>query len=133
MRLINFKISEFLKSDTATKNNIDNIPDFNFLDNILDLIINCMQPIRNLFNLPVIITSGFRCQKLNKIVGGSANSQHLVGCAADFKIKSLTPDKIIQKIKNSNIEYDQLINEYDKWVHISYRKDKNRKQILKIK
>ncbi len=133
MRLINFKISEFLKSDTAAKNNINNIPDFNSLDNILDLIINCMQPIRNLFNLPVIITSGFRCQKLNKIVGGSANSQHLVGCAADFKIKSLTPDKIIQKIKNSNIEYDQLINEYDKWVHISYRKDKNRKQILKIK
>ena len=133
MRLINFKISEFLKSDTAAKNNINNIPDFNSLDNILDLIINCMQPIRNLFNLPVIITSGFRCQKLNKIVRGSANSQHLVGCAADFKIKSLTPDKIIQKIKNSNIEYDQLINEYDKWVHISYRKDKNRKQILKIK
>ena len=133
MRLINFKISEFLKSDTAAKNNINNIPDFNSLDNILDLIINCMQPIRNLFNLPVIITSGFRCQKLNKIVGGSANSQHLVGCAADFKIKSLTPDKIIHKIKNTNNEYDQIINEYDKWVHISYRKDKNRKQILKIK
>ena len=126
MKLINFKISEFLKSDTAVKYNIDNIPDFSSLDNILDLII------RNLFNLPVIITSGYRCGKLNKIVGGSSNSQHLIGCAADFKINSLKPYEIIEKIKNSNIQYDQLINEYDKWVHISYRKNKNRKQIIKI-
>lgn len=130
---INFKISEFINSDTAIKNKINNMPDINSLDNILDLIINCMQPARELFNLPIVVTSGYRCQKLNKLVGGSINSQHLNGCAADFIIKNMKPVEIIERIKSSNICYDQLINEYDKWVHISYSKNNNRMQILKIK
>ena len=99
----------------------------------LHLIVFCLQPIRNLINKPIIITSGYRCANLNKILGGAVNSQHLNGQAADFIVKNMTPEKIINIILKSDIKFDQLINEHDKWVHISYNKEKNRHQVFKIK
>lgn len=130
--MLNFKISELIKSDTAIKNNINNMPDINSLDNLLDLIFYCLQPIRDKIKKPMIITSGFRSNLVNKLVKGVSNSQHLKGQAADFIINGMTPTQIIEKIKTCNIDFDQLINEYDKWVHVSYNKNNNRKQILKI-
>ncbi len=126
---LNFKMSELIQSDTAIKHNINNMPDINSLDNMLDLIFNCLQPIRDLIDKPMIITSGFRCPRVNALVGGKPNSQHLEGKAADFVVKDLTPAQIIFKIQTSNIEFDQLINE-GSWVHVSYNKGKNRKQVL---
>ena len=99
---------------------------------MLNLIVCCLQPIRDYLGKPMIITSGFRCPQLNKLVGGVSNSQHLEGKAADFIIKGETVAGIIFKIQTSNLEYDQLINEYDKWVHISFNKGHNRKQYLKL-
>ena len=130
--MLNFKISELIKSDTAIKNNINNMPDINSLDNLLDLIFYCLQPIRDKIKKPMIITSGFRSNLVNKLVKGVSNSQHLKGQAADFIINGMTPTQIIEKIKTCNIDFDQLINEYDKWVHVSYNKNNNRRQILKI-
>lgn len=130
--MLNFKISELIKSDTAIKNNINNMPDINSLDNLLDLIFYCLQPIRDKIKKPMIITSGFRSNLVNKLVKGVSNSQHLKGQAADFIINGMTPTQIIEKIKTYNIDFDQLINEYDRWVHVSYNKNNNRKQILKI-
>ncbi len=128
---LNFKISELIHSDIAIKNNINNMPDINSLDNMLNLIFYCLQPIRNKINKPIIISSGFRNSEVNFLVKGKTNSQHLKGQAVDFIIKGMKIEDIIAFVKKSNIEYDQLINEYDKWVHISYVKGKNRKQILK--
>lgn len=130
-RSLNFKFSELIYSDTAVKNNINNMPDINSLDNMLDLIYFCLQPIRDKIGKPMIITSGYRCQQVNKLVGGAVNSQHTKGQAADFTIKGMTPAQIIFQISVMGIEYDQLINEYDKWVHISFNKGYNRKQLLK--
>ncbi len=130
--MLNFKISELIKSDTAIKNNINNMPDINSLDNLLDLIFYCLQPIRDKIKKPMIITSGFRSNLVNKLVKGVSNSQHLKGQAADFIINGMTPTQIIEKIKTYNIDFDQLINEYDRWVHVSYNKNNNRRQILKI-
>lgn len=129
---LNFKISELIHSDTAIENNINNMPDIDSLDNMLNLIYYCLQPIRNLIKKPLIISSGYRCALVNKLVKGKSNSQHLNGQAADFTIKGMNPNEIIEIIKKSNINFDQLINEYDKWVHVSYNKGKNRKQVLKI-
>lgn len=129
--MLNFKISELIYSETAIKNNINNMPDINSLDNMLNLIYYCLQPARELLNAPMTITSGFRNPLVNRLVGGVNSSQHLYGQAADFIIKGMTPNQIISIIKTSKIEFDQLINEFDKWVHISYNKGKNRREILK--
>ena len=131
--MINFTMSELIDSKIANKNSIVNVPDIKSLDNLLNLIVYCLQPIRNLFDKPMIITSGYRCDKLNKLVGGTSNSQHVLGCAADFKINNFSPEYIVKTVKNSNVEYDQLINEYNSWTHVSFVKGKNRKQILYIK
>ena len=130
--ILNFKISELIHSDIAVQNNINNMPDINALDNLLELTFYCLQPIRDLIKKPMVITSGFRSSKVNFFVGGALNSQHLIGQAVDFKIKRMKPEEIISIIKKSNIEYDQLINEHNKWVHISFSKNKNRKQCFKI-
>lgn len=128
---LNFKISELIHSDTAIKYNINNMPDINSLDNMLNLIIYCLQPIRDKIKKPMIITSGYRNTEVNRLVGGNPNSQHKKGQAVDFIIKDMAPKQIVYFIKKSGIEYDQLINEYDKWVHVSYNKGYNRKQVLK--
>ncbi|MCM1003594.1 MAG: D-Ala-D-Ala carboxypeptidase family metallohydrolase [Candidatus Gastranaerophilales bacterium] len=129
---LNFTISELLKSDVANRAGIKNIPaDIKTLDNLMELIVSCLQPIRNYIGKPMVINSGFRTPVLNNMVGGVANSQHIQGYAADFVIQGLTIDEIIQKIKASGVEYDQLIHE-GSWVHISYVKGKNRKQFLKV-
>jgi len=131
--MLNFKMSELIHSDTAVKNNINNMPDINSLDNLLELIVNCLQPIRNLIKKPMIITSSFRNPEVNRLVKGANNSQHCLGQAADFTIKGMKPREIVEVIKKSGLEFDQLINEFDRWVHISFVKGKNRRQVLKIR
>lgn len=128
---LNFKMSELIYSETAIKNNVNNMPDINSLDNMLNLIYYCLQPARELLGAPIIITSGYRNPLVNRLVGGVNSSQHTKGQAADFTVSGITPSQIISIIKTSKIEFDQLINEYDKWVHISYNKGKNRREVLK--
>ena len=131
MTNLNFKISELIYSDTAVKNNINNMPDINSLDCMLDLIVCCLQPIRDKLGKPVTITSGYRCSEVNNLVGGVSTSQHCKGQAVDFTVSGCTPAQLVTLIKGYGIEFDQLINEYDKWVHISYNKGNNRRQVLK--
>ena len=128
--MFNFSMSELIRSDVAIKNGINNTPNPSSLDNLFDLIVYCLQPVRNAIDKPMIITSGYRCAKLNKLVGGTKNSHHLIGCAADFIVAGLKPSEIINIILKSDIRFNQLINEYDKWVHISYIKDKNKNQVI---
>lgn len=128
---LNFKISELIYSETSIKNNINNMPDINSLDNMLELICYCLQPLREKIKKPMIITSGYRNSEVNKLVGGAANSQHTKGQAVDFVINGMTVEQIINFIKVNNIEFDQCINEYNKWCHISYNKGNNRHQYLK--
>lgn len=129
--MLNFKISELVHSDTAIKSNINNMPDIASLDNMLDLIVYCLQPIRDKLNKPMVITSGYRCNEVNKLVGGVSNSQHCKGQAVDFTVKGLLVKELVNFIQNSGVEFDQLINEYDRWCHISFVKGKNRKQVMK--
>lgn len=129
---LNFTMSELLHSDIAEKYNISNIPDKKALDNMLLLIVNCLQPLREYIGKPMIISSGFRSVRLNghPLINGSPTSDHLIGCAADFTIKGLTPKQIIELVKKSGVPFRQLINEHNIWVHISYKEGDNKKQVL---
>ena len=131
---LNFTMSELLKSDIAEKYNIYNVPDKEHLDNLLILICECLQPLRNYIDKPMDISSGYRSPRLNghPLIKGAQNSQHVTGQAVDFTIKGMTPKQIIEKVKASGVEFDQLINEHNIWVHISYNKGKNRKQVFEI-
>lgn len=129
--MLNFEMSELIHSDTAIKHNINNMPDINSLDCMLDLIFYCLQPLRDKLGKPIIISSGYRNSQVNKLVGGVSTSQHTKGQAVDFTVPGMTISQVIDFIKKSGIEYDQLIDERT-WVHISFVKGKNRKQCLKI-
>lgn len=127
-----FSISELIHSDIAKLHNIENLPDIKSLDNLLNLIFYVLQPIRERLQKPIIITSGYRNEQVNRLVGGKPTSQHLIGQAVDIVVPNMTPSEVTQFIRNTYIEYDQLINEYDKWIHISYNKGNNRQQYFKI-
>lgn len=70
-------------------------------------------------NRPIMINSAFRSKKVNDAVGSSDKSQHRLGCAADIRVVGMTPDEVVKAIKASNLGYDQLIREFNRWTHIS--------------
>lgn len=131
---LNFYISELLHSDTAIKYNINNMPDVNSLDCMLELIVFCLQPIRDKLKKPMNITSGYRNSQVNKLVGGASNSHHTTGRAVDFTVKGMTPAQVVDFIRKSGIKFTQLIEEHSKnasWVHISYNKNNLKNEVLK--
>ena len=135
---INFSMSELIHSTTAAQYKINNMPDLNSLDNLLLLIVNTLQPVRDLIGKPMIVTSGYRCKQLNShpAIGGSSTSEHVQGKACDFVITGMKPADIVSKIRHSNIPFNQLIEEYGKngsWVHISFSKTGNKRDVLKYK
>ena len=129
---LNFTMSELIYSEKAIENNINNMPDINSLDCMLDLIVYCLQPLRDKLGKPMTITSGYRNSEVNKLVNGAKNSQHMKGQAVDFTVSGHTPAQLVTLIKGYGIEFDQLINEYDSWVHISYVKGNNRGDVRYI-
>ena len=127
--MLNFSISELCK----TSYKIDNTPDLKAADNLLLLIIRVLQPLRDKLGKPIVITSGYRCPKLNSLVGGVANSQHTTGQAVDFIVNGMDVHTLFEFVRNSGVMYDQLIEEHSKgktWIHISYAL-KNRRESLK--
>jgi len=144
MKLSNsFTLSEMLKSNTASRLNIEDQykPSKEVIDNLTKLCRKVLQPIRDSLEMPVRVTSGYRCEELNKAIGGSSKSQHVKGEAADIELwiagqekNAILLDEIINLSFRNEIEFDQLIIEYPvndvpKWIHISYS-DHNRNQIL---
>ena len=131
--MLNFTFAELCKSETAEKYKVNNIPpSIEVQDNLLALITKVLQPLRNKLKCPIKVTSGYRCSFVNQMVGGVLTSQHMTGEAADIKVAKMSVTKLFETIKNSDIEYDQLINEHNQWVHVSYSRKKNRKQAFKL-
>lgn len=129
---LNFTMSELIHSDIAIKHNINNMPDINSLDNMLNLIVYCLQPIRDKLGKPITITSGYRCSRLVEILK-SSKTGHPQGQCADLKVNGMTQQSLFDFIRKSGIEYDQLILEDNAdgyCVHIGYRKGNNRRETL---
>lgn len=130
-----FSYSEFFSSDVAEKHQVKNIPDdaqlSQVLGNIKALVLNVLDPLRAMIARPIIITSGYRCQRVNELVGGSKTSQHLVGKAADFHVQGYTPQQMdmIYRTIQMYYDFDQLIFYPSKnIIHISWNGDKNRQE-----
>lgn len=131
-----FTIKELTKSTTATRLKIDNTPSQEIKENLEALVKNILDPLREKYGEPIIITSGYRCEKLNTAVGGAKSSQHRLGQAADIRTVSDKPEnnkKLFDLIVSMKLPYDQVIDEYGyDWVHVSYS-PRHRRQILHIK
>lgn len=130
----NFTLEELVDSIIATNLKIDNTPSNDIVENLTRLAENMLQPVRDLWKSPIFVSSGYRSPKLNTAVGGSDNSQHLTGEAVDISVGNPAENKkLFDLIVNSNIPFDQLVDEKNyQWIHISYSKTKNRKQILHL-
>jgi hypothetical protein len=84
---------------------------------------------------PIMVNSAFRSKQVNDAVGSKDTSQHRIGCAADFRVPSMTPDQVVKAIIASSLGYDQIIREFNAWTHISIPNTPNakpRKQALII-
>lgn len=131
-----FTIKELTKSDVAKRNKINNTPTTQEEANLVALIENILDPLREAYGKPIIVTSGYRCERLNKLVKGSKTSQHRFGQAADIRTVEDTIEenkKLFDLAQKLNLPFDQLIDEYNyDWIHISYS-PRNRKQVLHVK
>jgi D-alanyl-D-alanine dipeptidase len=126
-------LREFVNSTTAARKGISNKPTEVHLANLSFLINNVIQPLRDKIG-PIRVTSGYRSPALNRAIGGSSRSQHSKGMAADIQFvrdNEMDNKVIFDTILEMELDFDQMINEFDyKWIHISYNKKKNRKQVL---
>jgi len=131
-----FELAEFLASDTAKKKGIDNTPTFEVVDHLDQLRRQILDPMREAWGGPLIVTSGFRCRALNKAVGGVTNSAHLSGWAADIRPsdKRRTARFILWAvgwIEENGIAFDQAIDENvkgERWLHIALRSNDGRQR-----
>ena len=128
-----FNLSEFFRSSTAAKNGIENEPSIDeratIVRNINLLVDNVLDPVRDVVQAPILITSGYRSSQVNRLVNGVDDSQHMSGCAADFHVGGFTPSMMHQVFLYifNTLEFDQLIYYRRKnIIHVSYVENRNR-------
>ena len=132
-----FTLEEMTASATAKRKGISNKPTADIVAALQRLVKNILDPLREEWGAPIIVTSGYRSVKLNSAVGGARGSQHTYGQAADIRTVSDRPEdnrKLRDLLIKLNLPFDQLIDEYNcDWLHVSYRAAGNRGQILSAK
>jgi uncharacterized protein YcbK (DUF882 family) len=122
----NFTLSELVKSDAGLRLNLDNTPSRGIINNLHELVTNVLQPIRDHYDKPIRINSGYRSSVINAVIGGSKTSDHVQGFAADIEIAGVTNYDLANWIKD-NLKFTQVILEFytmgvpdSGWVHVSY-------------
>jgi zinc D-Ala-D-Ala carboxypeptidase len=124
-----FTLKEMTVSQTAVRMGIDNTPNTRQITNLTRLCENILEPLRAMVGKPINVSSGFRNPTVNSLIGGSSTSQHMKGEAADFTVEGLTVQELFDLIRTSALPYDQLIQEFDAWVHVSFG-PRDRRQAL---
>lgn len=118
-----FTLSELIKSSTADKHHIDNTPPSEVIKNLQYGVDMVLDPLRRLYGKPIIITSGYRCQKLNLVVGGVSNSWHTKGNAADIHVASLTEATKLFNNLQKMPSVDTVLFEHSgsgQWLHVQW-------------
>ena len=104
---------------TTSHREFDNTPNADQINN-LQRVAELLEQVKKILGgKPVMVNSAFRSLQVNNSVGSKPTSQHCLGCAADIRVPGMTPDQVVQAIRASDIQYDQLIREFDSWTHIS--------------
>jgi hypothetical protein len=96
----------------------DNTPNDKELDNLVRLA-EFLEVVRSIIGNPIMVNSAYRSKAVNDAVGSKDSSQHRTGCAADIRVPGMTPDEVVKAIIASDLDYDQVIREHDRWTHIS--------------
>ncbi len=131
-----FRLAEFVKSSTASARGINNTPSLEVVNNLKALCTEVLEPLRQHFNTPITISSGYRSPLLNKAVGGARNSQHLTGEACDLHLPDEQTGKKWFLWMMDNLHFDQLIWEKSSpassrhWIHVSFRRGYCRQQVI---
>jgi len=126
-----FSLAQFTYSETAEKKGIDNSPPAEIVENLKRLAAE-LERVQVLLGAPLDISSGYRCATLNEAVGGSDTSQHMQGLAVDLACPGFgTPLDVARAIQQSDVDFDQCILEYGRWVHLSFS-DAPRGRVLTI-
>jgi zinc D-Ala-D-Ala carboxypeptidase len=129
-----FTLDELTFSQMAARQGIANVPNDIQIAALQRLCDNVLQPLRDGLGLPIVISSGFRCPALNRLVSGAADSQHLLGEAADIVCPAISADELFKRVLALDLPFDQLIYEGGKecvWVHVSFRQSMARHEILR--
>ncbi len=132
-----FVLSEFTRSGTAIRLRVPNVPSEGDVARLKALCCNVLEPLRRRFGV-LRVTSGYRSERLNRLVGGVATSQHCRGEAADIHVSSLEVAQKMCEYAREHLDFDQLILESvrktgARWLHISYRAGANRHELFTIK
>ena len=130
-----FSLEELTVSDVAARYGWDNTPNADEKAN-LERVALLLEQVRDAIGKkPIIVNSAFRSKQVNDAVGSKDTSQHRLGCAADIRVPSMTPDEVVKAVIATGIGYDQIIREFDRWTHISVTNSPNqepRRQALII-
>ena len=124
-----FTLKEFLYSKTAGSLGIDNVPDFEQVRNLDNLVKYVLNPCRQYIGTAIYINSGYRSKRLNATVGGVPTSQHLDGKAADITTLHDKADNDLFQFIVDKIDFDQCIR-YKSFIHVSYNGKENRNQVI---
>lgn len=129
-----FSLAEMTRSATAVALGIDNTPDTQATENLKNLCREVLEPLRQWAGVPITVSSGYRSPELNRAVGGTPNSQHQKGEAADIRIPNLTEGRKYMEFILEYCRFDQLIWEHDRygthWIHVSCRRQGNRQSFI---
>lgn len=122
-----FTLYELCKSDTAKKQNIDNFPTWEVVDNLKRIVEEILDPLREWYGRPINVNSAYRSQKLNKAVGGVNNSFHLNGCGIDIDTNSTEENKKLFEYIKNNLPFTELGWEGNgSWIHVGYNGNNNK-------
>jgi uncharacterized protein YcbK (DUF882 family) len=113
-----FTLEELTRSEVAERKGLDNTPNASEVSNLVRLA-GLLEEVRALLNKPILLNSGFRSKAVNDSVGSKDTSQHRIGCAADIRVPGMTPKQVVEACIEANIGYDQIIEEFGSWTHIS--------------
>lgn len=114
-----FTLDELIASQYAARHGLDNMPSDAIVANLERLCADLLEPLRIAVGRPIVVSSGYRSPEVNRAIGGSSGSAHMLGLAADITVPGLSVQAVCKEIVKLKRPFDQIIDEYSAWVHVA--------------